>query len=73
MQIAEGRNAGRVLIYLEAGAAGQPVPDYAVHLLGDLLHAGEALGLLSLQVRAPTEQVRGCIEMHHAAQPSAPS
>ncbi|EIE25119.1 cytochrome b5 [Coccomyxa subellipsoidea C-169] len=39
----------RVLIYLEAGAAGQPVPDYAVHLLGDLLHAGEALGLLSLQ------------------------
>ncbi|KAK9908984.1 hypothetical protein WJX75_005570 [Coccomyxa subellipsoidea] len=39
----------RVLIFLEATAAGQLAPDFAVHLLGDLLHAGEALGLQSLQ------------------------
>ncbi len=43
--------AGRVLIYLEAEALGQAVPDFAVHLLGDLLRAAEALGLRSLQVR----------------------
>ena len=40
----------RVLIYLEAEAAGRAVPDFAVHLLGDLLHAAEALGCRSLQV-----------------------
>jgi hypothetical protein len=40
-----------VLIYLEAEALGQAVPDFAVHLLGDLLRAAEALGLRSLQVR----------------------
>ncbi|BDA41357.1 probable cytochrome b5 type B at C-terminar half [Coccomyxa sp. Obi] len=39
----------RVLIFLEASAAGQPAPDFAVHLLGDLLQAGEILGLQSLQ------------------------
>ena len=41
---------GRVLIYLEAEAAGRAVPDFAVHLLGDLLHAAEELGCRSLQV-----------------------
>ncbi|CAL5222768.1 g5180 [Coccomyxa viridis] len=39
----------RVLIYLEAEAAGRAVPDFAVHLLGDLLHAADALGCRSLQ------------------------
>ena len=43
---------GRVLIYLEAEAAGRTVPDFAVHLLGDLLHAAEDLGCRSLQVCA---------------------
>lgn len=41
----------RVLIYLEAEAAGRSVPDFAVHLLGDLLHAAEDLGCRSLQVQ----------------------
>ena len=41
----------RVLIYLEAEAAGRTAPDFAVHLLGDLLHAADALGCRSLQVR----------------------
>lgn len=48
--------AGRVLIFLEAAAAGQALPDFAVHLLGDLLHAGEALGLQSVQVLAHVNQ-----------------
>lgn len=39
----------RVLIFLEANSAGQPAPDFAVHHLGDLLQAGEVLGLQSLQ------------------------
>ena len=41
-----------MLRYLEAEALGQAAPDYAVHLLGDLLHAAEALGLRSLQVQS---------------------
>lgn len=41
----------RVLIFLEATAAGQPAPDFAVHLLGDLLQAGEMFGLQPLQVQ----------------------
>ena len=39
-----------MLIYLEAEAAGRAVPDFAVHLLGDLLRAADALGCRSLQV-----------------------
>ena len=42
----------RVLRYLEAEALGQAAPDYAVHLLGDLLHAAQLLGLRSLQVQS---------------------
>ena len=42
----------RVLIFLEAEALGQAPPDFAVHLLGDLLHAAQTLGLRSLQVKA---------------------
>ena len=45
---------GRVLIFLEAEASGRQVPDFAVHLLGDLLHAAEDLGCRSLQVCACT-------------------
>ena len=46
----------RVLIFLEAEAAGRAVPDFAVHLLGDLLHAAEDLGCRSLQVCHPSLQ-----------------
>ena len=41
-----------MLRYLEAEALDQAAPDYAVHLLGDLLHAAKVLGLRSLQVQS---------------------
>lgn len=54
------------MIYLEAEALGQAPPDFAVHLLGDLLAAAQTLGLRSLQVRSSLFPPFLFLDLQHA-------